>query len=203
MNTVTTRFMTADLAPLEIPGPIAHVPSLDRLYELTSIPDRRVVFRGVDWAFYEELVDAIPERSNIHVDYDGRDLEIMSTGRKHGKRNKLLGQFVEAVAQVLSIPYSSLADTTWKRPEIARVSRPTNVTTFSLRSSRLMPSRWSATRMISPTILIPIWRSRSTSPGPRSTARGSMPHSVLRRSGDSMARLSRLNVSRRRESMRL
>jgi Uma2 family endonuclease len=120
MSTAMTPTIMADLTPLEIPGPIAHVPSLDRLYELTSIPDRRVVFRGVDWAFYEKLVDSIPEGTHIHVDYDGRDLEVMSTGRKHGKRNKLLGQFVEAVAQVMSISYSSLADTTWKRPEVAR-----------------------------------------------------------------------------------
>ncbi len=96
------------------------MPPLEVLRWLTAVPEQRVVFHDKDWAFYEELVDSIPEGSNLHVDYDGRDLEVMSRGRRHGKRNKLLGQFVEAVAQVLSIPYSSLADTTWKRPEIAR-----------------------------------------------------------------------------------
>jgi hypothetical protein len=36
------------------------VPSLDKLYEMTSLPDERVVIRGVGWAFYEQLVDSIP-----------------------------------------------------------------------------------------------------------------------------------------------
>ncbi len=120
MSTATTHTTPAYPAPLEIPGPVAHVPPLDRLYQLTEVPDRRVVYRGVDWSFYEELADSIPEGSNIQVDYDGRDLEVMSTGRKHGKRNKLLGQFVELVAQEFAIPYSSLADTTWKRRETTR-----------------------------------------------------------------------------------
>ena len=58
-------------------------PSLDELRRLTEVPDRRVVFRGVDWSFYEKLVDSIPEGSNIHVNYDGRDLEIMAKGSDH------------------------------------------------------------------------------------------------------------------------
>ena len=42
--------------PLELMGPFAHAPSLDELEELTDIPDRRVVFRGVDWSFYDRLI---------------------------------------------------------------------------------------------------------------------------------------------------
>ena len=120
MSTATTPITTPDLAPFEMPGPMTRVPSLDELRDLTDIPDRRVVFRGVDWAFYEKLVDSIPEGSNIHVDYDGKDLEIMSAGRKHGKSRGLLRQFVEATAQEFSIAYASLSDTTWIRPEFAR-----------------------------------------------------------------------------------
>ena len=122
MSTATSLIPMTASAPLELSGPLVRVPPLEVLRWLTAVPEQRVVFHDKDWAFYEELVDSIPEGSNLHVDYDGRDLEVMSTGRRHGKRNKLLGQFVEAVAQVLSIPYSSLADTTWKRPEIARGS---------------------------------------------------------------------------------
>ncbi len=120
MNTVTTRSMTADLAPLEIPGPIAHVPSLDELRDLTDVPDRRVIFRGVDWAFYEELVDAIPAYVPIHVDYDGKDLEVMSIGWDHEIAKKLLGRIAETAAEEFNIPYLPAGQTTWKRSEIAR-----------------------------------------------------------------------------------
>ena len=37
------------------------MPALEKLEDLTDIPDRRVVFNGVDWAFYDRLVDSIPE----------------------------------------------------------------------------------------------------------------------------------------------
>ena len=120
MSTATTPMVPEGPAPLEIPGPVARVPSLDEVYRLTEIPDRRVVYRGVDWTFYEKLVDSIPEGSNIHVDYDGRDLEIMGKSRPHETFRRMLGRFVETVAEALDIPYRDAGETTWKRPEIAR-----------------------------------------------------------------------------------
>src|SRR5271166_5392426 len=59
------------------------VPSLDELYQKMCVSDRRVVIRGVDWPFYEQLVDSIPEGANLHVDYDGKDLEIISLSPIH------------------------------------------------------------------------------------------------------------------------
>ncbi len=98
----------------------AAVPSLDEINELTAVPEERVLFRDVDWSFYEQLVDSIPESSNIHVDYDGKDLEIMGKGMRHGRFNKLLGRFVDVVTEEHQIPCQGLRDTTWKRPEISR-----------------------------------------------------------------------------------
>ena len=71
------------------------VPSLEKLYEMTSVPDERVVIPSVDWAFYEQLVDSIPEGANIHVDYDGKDLEIMSLSQLHDGIKKRLGRFID------------------------------------------------------------------------------------------------------------
>ena len=98
MSTATTNTTTAP-PPFEVPGPVTRVPSLDELERLTSIPDRRVVFRGVDWDFYDRLVESIPESSNIHVDYDGKDLEVMGNGPDHEWIAESFGQFVKAVAQ--------------------------------------------------------------------------------------------------------
>jgi len=97
------------------------IPSLDELLQMTSQPDQRVVFRGVGWAFYEQLVNSIPEGCHIHLDYDGKDLEVMSpTSARHDEAKELLGQFVEAIAQELAIPYKAVGQTTWIRPEVAR-----------------------------------------------------------------------------------
>lgn len=97
------------------------VPSLDELYRMTAEPDQRTVIRDVSWAFYEQLLDSIPREAHIHVDYDGKDLEIMSPNSPvHGDVGKLMGSLAEAVAQVLRIPYKGLGQTTWMRKEVAR-----------------------------------------------------------------------------------
>ncbi len=120
MTTATTPRTMAAPAPLEIPGPVAHVPSLDTLRRLTDVPDRRVVFRDVDWSFYEQLVDSIPEGNDIHVDYDGRDLEVMAKGRKHERINRRLDLLVVIIADEWNIRFTGLSETTWKRPAISR-----------------------------------------------------------------------------------
>jgi len=107
-------------APLELMGPFGHVPSLEELEDLTAIPERRVVYRGVDWSFYDRLVESIPESSNIHVDYDGKDLEVIGKRRRHEKWLRRLRTLVEMVAEESGIDFSGGGTTTWKRPELAR-----------------------------------------------------------------------------------
>ncbi len=118
MSSVTTP---PSVVPSPSPDvPPRSIPSLAELCAWTSEPDHRVVIANVDWAFYDQLIDSIPEGANLHVDYDGKDLEIMTLSPLHDGEKKLFGQLVEAVAQELEIPYKSAGQTTWKRPEVAR-----------------------------------------------------------------------------------
>ncbi len=114
--------MSSIKTPAMVPStPIPRsVPTLAELEEMVSAPDRRVVIRDVDYAFYEQLVDSIPEWRHIHVDFDGKDLEVMGHGRKHERINELLGYLVRVMTEALEIPYKSLGETTWKRREVVR-----------------------------------------------------------------------------------
>jgi hypothetical protein len=87
MSSATTKSSTVPSPPLAVAP--RSVPTLDDLYEMTSEPDERVVIRGMDWAFYEQLADSIPDRCSIHVDYDGKDVEIMSPGLIHDSDKRL------------------------------------------------------------------------------------------------------------------
>jgi Uma2 family endonuclease len=118
MGSVTTLHSESPIQSSAEPRRV--VPSLNELYQMTSQPDHRVVIRGVEWAFYEQLVDSIPEGANLHVDYDGKDLEIMSPSPLHDGFKTRLGRFVELTAEELEIPCTGLGQTTWKRPEVAR-----------------------------------------------------------------------------------
>jgi Uma2 family endonuclease len=101
------------------------IPSLREIERMCSVPDERVVLRDVDWSFYEQLIDSLPKESHIHVDYDGKDLELVSPkSLLHDRRKTLLGQLVTAVAQELSIPYMGLGETTWTRREVRRGLEP-------------------------------------------------------------------------------
>jgi len=96
------------------------VPTLEQLYQMTSIPEERVVIRDVAWGFYEQLLDSIPPGANIHADYDGKDVELMSLSGFHDCLKKGMGRFVELVAEELEIPCRGLGQTTWKRPQVSR-----------------------------------------------------------------------------------
>ncbi len=72
----TTSTPTTVPVPRDGPPAASGVPSLDEIYRLTAVPEDRVLFHNVDWAFYEHLVDSIPESSNIHLDYPNPDLAI-------------------------------------------------------------------------------------------------------------------------------
>ncbi len=118
MTSATTH--SPEPSSSSLPDSSRSVPTLEELQEWTTEPDDRIVIRSVDWAYYEQLVNSIPEGANLHVDYDGKDLEIMTLGPYHDGAKKLIGQLVEAITQELEIPYKSAGQTTWKRPEIAR-----------------------------------------------------------------------------------
>jgi Uma2 family endonuclease len=87
---------------------------------MTSVPEERVVIHDVDWAFYVQLVDAIPPGATIHADYDGKNVELISLSGFHDVLKKRLGRFAELVAEELEIACTGLGQTTWKQARIAR-----------------------------------------------------------------------------------
>ena len=86
-----------------------------------SVPaEERGVMRGVSWNLYDQLTEAIGERSSIRVAFDGKDVEIMVLGPIHENLGDLLSLFVNEVYDGLEIDCQGLRSTTWKRPEVDR-----------------------------------------------------------------------------------
>ena len=56
--------------------------------------DQRIVFRGVEWDLYDRLTEAVGQDQHIRVAFDGKDMEIMTTGRLHEDYKGLFGRFV-------------------------------------------------------------------------------------------------------------
>jgi len=108
MSAITTRPRPSSTAPSTFRAPVA------------INGEQRIVIRGLSWDLYDRLSDAIGEGQHVHLAYDGKDLEIMTTGRFHEHYKELLGQLVTTVTATLKIPREKLGETTWKRPEVAR-----------------------------------------------------------------------------------
>jgi Uma2 family endonuclease len=87
---------------------------------ITDFGDQRIVIRGVDRDLYNRLDEAIDERQHIRLAYDGKDLELMTTGRLHEFFRDLLSRFVIAVTFVLEIDCVTTGEATWKTEEMDR-----------------------------------------------------------------------------------
>ena len=87
MSTIATT-----IPPPAIPGDPASPPPLVPAYS-----DHRIVFRGVSWETYESLSRAQGEGDHFRLAYDGKDLEIMTTGYIHEVLKELVGISIGAV----------------------------------------------------------------------------------------------------------
>ena len=194
MSTATTDPTTAVPSPLEFSGRVTKVPTLEEIESPTAVPERRVVYRGVDWSFYEQLVDSIPESSAIHVDYDGKDLEVMSKGWEHDRSKRRLGRIVDIVAEEYGIPFDGNGETTWKRPDVGRGLEADE--SFYFQPEKLAAAAESASRRSNDIADYPnpTWRSRSTSHVRKLTARAFTLPSKLPKSGGSTASRSSSNA---------
>jgi hypothetical protein len=53
--------------------------------------EQRIVIRGLSWDLYHRLADAVGERQHVYLPYDGKDLELMTTGPMHEGHRQLFG----------------------------------------------------------------------------------------------------------------
>ena len=101
-------------------GPLMSTTTTPRRTGPTIPGETRICIPGVNWSFYEWLVDSIPEGTGVRVAFDGTDVEIMTTSPEHEDFKELLGRFVGLVAEELGIPHKSMGETTWKRVRVNR-----------------------------------------------------------------------------------
>ena len=83
-------------------------------------PDTRVVIHGVTWDAYENLMDALGERANCRVAFDGKDIEMMTLGPSHERQRSRVDWFILIVVEELKIRSEPMGSTTWRRKGLKR-----------------------------------------------------------------------------------
>jgi Uma2 family endonuclease len=106
--------------PRPTAAPTSPVPPSQTRGAAVIMGEQRIAIRNVSWDLYDLLSDAIGEGQHVHVAFDGKDIEIMTTGIVHDDFKEMLGWFVRILTSELRIRSRGAGQTTWKRPEIAR-----------------------------------------------------------------------------------
>jgi Uma2 family endonuclease len=82
-------------------------------------PTEIIHLSGISWQTYENLLTELSASRRLRLTYNRGTLEIMVPSPEHESYKKILGRFVETLAEELEISIEPLGSTSFKRPEIS------------------------------------------------------------------------------------
>lgn len=83
----------------------------------TSTQVEQIQLSGISWNTYETLLKELSDR-RLRLTYNRGKLEIMVPSPEHERYKKIVGRFVETIAEELEVSIEPLGSTTFKRPEL-------------------------------------------------------------------------------------
>src|SRR5271166_5849965 len=86
-------------------------------------PWQHFVLEGVGWGIYDKLLELLSDRP-LQLNYDWRKLELLSPYPAHEVFKEFFSQFIDVLADVLSILYKALGSTTFRRKDSQRGPEP-------------------------------------------------------------------------------
>ena len=81
-------------------------------------PDEIIRLSGISWKTYETLLEELSDR-RLRLTYNRGKLEIMAPSPEHELNKRVLGRFIETLAEELEVSIYPLGSTTFKRPELS------------------------------------------------------------------------------------
>ena len=78
-------------------------------------PLERVQLSGISWQTYEALLTELSRDRRLRLTYNRGNLEIMVPSPEHERYKKVMGRFVETMAEELDIQIEPFGSTTFKR----------------------------------------------------------------------------------------
>ncbi len=85
---------------------------------LLAPPDEIIRLSGISWKTYETLLAELSNR-RLRLTYNRGNLEIMAPSPEHELNKRVLGRFIETVAEELEVSIYPLGSTTFKQPELS------------------------------------------------------------------------------------
>jgi Uma2 family endonuclease len=85
---------------------------------LLAPPNEIICLSGISWKTYETLLDELSDR-RLRLTYNRGNLEIMAPSPEHELNKRVLGRFVETIAEELEVSIYPLGSTTFKQPRLS------------------------------------------------------------------------------------
>jgi Uma2 family endonuclease len=81
-------------------------------------PDEIIRLSGISWSTYETLLEELSDR-RLRLTYNRGNLEIMAPSPEHELNKRVLGRFIETIAEELEVSIYPLGSTTFKQAELS------------------------------------------------------------------------------------
>jgi Uma2 family endonuclease len=89
-----------------------------------AIGEQRVVFRGIDWAGYLQILAALPESRNSRLTYDDGVLEVTVPLEEHEFSAENIAYFLLTLVGLLGLRLKSMGSTTMNYPGLKKGAEP-------------------------------------------------------------------------------
>jgi hypothetical protein len=82
---------------------------------ILETPNESLKLSGISWETYTHLLEDLSKQHRLRLTYNRGNLEIMAPSPEHEHYKKVVGRFLETLAEVLDIPIEPFGSTTFKR----------------------------------------------------------------------------------------
>src|SRR6516162_9268889 len=103
-----------------LPQPTVPVPDAGWM----TVPEQRLVLHNIPWQSYVAIGDALPDRPNLRMTYEGGTLEFMTLSPEHEVYKKRFSRFIDTLAEECDLRIVSAGSITFRRQEIERGFEP-------------------------------------------------------------------------------
>lgn len=94
--------------------------------QTTPIGEQRVVFRGVSWDAYLQILNALPQTRASRLTYDDGVLEITMPLEDHEFSGRLIERFILTLVEWLGMRLKTMGSTTMTYPSLRKSAEPDN-----------------------------------------------------------------------------
>jgi Uma2 family endonuclease len=99
-------------------------PQID--YQQQPVGEQRVVFRGLTWAAYMQILAALPSSRGSRLTYDNGLLEITMPLEDHEFYGRLIERFITTLVELLDLEIKTMGSTTINYPQLQKSAEPDN-----------------------------------------------------------------------------